>query len=240
MTKLSVENSLPTLGLKNLPPLLKAEAFCRYVNAGLPLYFHCDKALNVTQGNLDNIAYEAAGSYSDDDCVGVIMTDNNVTSIDDFVSTCSVTVDPCTKIDLLVSCFKYKDKEYLFCDKTGQYASEFRVCRDSAYVLQKDVSNFKKNSIYKQRSTHKGTPSSDSGLTKALALLIHDMASKQSGSKYRCGTKVNASRVKDHILDLATKYKVDDCNIKSLHNLITPILKEHDLLSHSNPRAPKK
>ena len=241
MTKLSVENSLPTLGLDKLPPLLKAEAFCIYVNAGLPLYFYCDKALNVTQGDLSDIDYEDRSPDPDyPHYVGLITTNHATISIDDFVSTCSVTIDPRTKIDLLVSCFKYKNKDYLVCDETGQFTSQFSVCRNSAYILTEDIAKFKNGPNFTSSSSFKGTVSSDSGLTKALALLIHDMASRQSGAKYRSGKKINASAVKDHILDLATKYEIGDSNIKSLHNKITPILKEHDLLNFTISDTTKK
>ena len=55
MTIISVEKSLPMLALDTLPAELKATTFCNYVNAGLPLYFKCDKSLNVTQGDLSHI-----------------------------------------------------------------------------------------------------------------------------------------------------------------------------------------
>jgi hypothetical protein len=239
MTIISVEKSLPMLALDTLPAELKATTFCNYVNAGLPLYFKCDKSLNVTQGDLSHIEYEHRGYHPDDDdydYVGCITTNHKVTSIDDFVCTSSVTVDPSTKTDLLVSCVKYENKDYLFCDETGQFKIQFRVSRNSAYVLKNDISTFKKGPFFIQKTTHKGSESSESGLKKALALLIHDMASERSGAKYRCGEKINASVVKDHILALATKYEIDDSYLRSLHNNITPMLKHYDLINYSKPK----
>lgn len=241
MNKLSVKDSLPELRLNKLPTQHQAEIFCTYVNAGLPLYFKCDKTFNVTEGDLNNIDYINLDPDTDvPDYIGTIMTDNPTTTIDDDVSTCHVIVDPSTKTDLLVSCVKYKNKDYLICDNTGQFTSHVRVCPTSAYLLIKDIAKFKNDPNFTSTSTFKGTVSSDSGLRKALALLIHDMASRQFGVKYRSGEKINASKVKDHILDLATTYGIDDSNIKSLHNKITPMLKEYDLLNFTKPKKNKK
>ena len=236
MTRIRLEKILSTLELDELPAQLQAQTFCEYVNSGLPLYFYCDKALNVTQGDLSNIEYEYRGCHPDDaDYVGCITTNHKITSIDDFVSTCFVTIDPSTKKDLWVSCLKYENKDYLICDETGQFTRQLCVSRDSAYVLKDDVSNFKKGPFFTHDSTRKRTVASELGLTKALALLIHDMASNRSGAKYRCSEKINASAVKDHILALATKYEIDDSNLRSLNDKITPLLKDHDLINCSKP-----
>jgi hypothetical protein len=241
MTKLSVKASLHTLDLYKLPALHAAEAFCSYVNAGLTLYVNCDKAIDVTQGDLSNIVYEDRGHDPEHPhFCGVITTNHETIAIDDVISTCFVTLDPWTKKDLLVSCFKYKNKDYLVCDETGQFINQFRVCGDSAYLLIKDIANFKKSPSFTPKSTHKGTVNSEAGLTKALALLIHDMASKESGIKYQSGKKINASAVKNHILELATKYEIDDSNIRSLHNKITPMLKEYELLDFKKNSTTKK
>jgi|TARA_B110000091_G_C13710840_1_gene430384 hypothetical protein len=241
MTKLSVEASLTKLELDELNKHQMTEALCGYINAGLTLYVNCDRSQTVTQGNLSNIEYEDRGHNAEEPhFVGLITTNHENVAVNDIISTCFVTVDQSTKKDLLVSCLKYKNKEYLACDETGQFPIQFRVDNDSAYFLTKDIASFKAGSNFTPKSNYKGTVSSVDGLTKALALLIHDMASGSKGAQYRTGKKVNSSAIKEHILGLAAKYNVNEDHIKSIHNKITPLLTEHALLHINNSTATKK
>ena len=126
--------------------------------------------------------------------------------------------------------WQVKDEVYKCVNlETSKYDFIHLSCED-IYIFKSELIKFKADIEGNSLAPPKNTISND---MKALALIARDLADKKTS--FRIGNKVNASAFKNHVLELANKYKVSDNGLKTIDDRINKALDKFELNSVINP-----
>jgi hypothetical protein len=135
---------------------------------------------------------------------------------------------------LSVGEYEHNDEYFYPSDETGMWFESFIIDEDDLYLTKENV--IRVENKYDEKQNNKLPPNAHTGskgTIKALALLAREKA--DSSDAYKNGTKVNASRFKDHIITLAKNYFIGDepqkqkAYLLKIDDVINAALKEYDL-----------
>jgi len=128
--------------------------------------------------------------------------------------------------------FLQNNIEYYSVNESEQFIYSTKIKEDNFHIYREDLQEFilsmKKDISLNDLKRANTIPTEEAdSVIRALTLLAVSLA--ETSGTYKTGTKVNASRFKDHIIELAKKYKKSQHGLKSIDDKINKQLDHLDL-----------
>lgn len=230
INNISLNSVLSKLGLIDAPAGLSL-SLIREMNheKKLPIYFSGELIAAEPP-----VTPEPLFDSCDGECTGLLLASKPITISGEFSMEHVLLVKDGEQV--WVSTYEVTDSQnrtYYASDESGMFAKTFRVSSDDFYFKADEVSIYA--DYFSTNQTKKSvSPKGEPGLRKAIALLAHDMAKNKA--RFRTGNKVNASQLKEHIINLAIQHDISRGYLNSLDDKIRSCLNDFDLRDISSDK----